>query len=398
MDVNFKEFCRLFYATTLIPINYYHAATNDACSFPPILEDETIFKGLLTGFLHFSKNPDYFVSQSFSYFGCVKSKDEEHIIFIGPVFSTPSSDFTLRNFMREWAVSPGYRQEISLFLASTPAVSFDRFLKALAYVYLCVNGEAIDISQHFQLNDTSSIHAFSDLHSNRVFEAKENRDYHNTYHFECQLMRFIQNGETENVKALLQNATELTAGTLADNALRQEKNIFISSVALATRSAIAGGMDMEQAYQLSDIYIQECERTSDISYVSNLEYAMLIDFSQRVAQNKIPQGMSQEIFECIQFITQHINDPIRVQDVADHIGKSRSYISTKFKKELGFDLNDFIMQCKLEEAKSLLRYSDKTLSEISNYLCFSSQSYFQNVFKKKYRMTPKQYRDNARHK
>ena len=53
------------------------------------------------------------------------------------------------------------------------------------------------------------------------------------------------------------------------------------------------------------------------------------------------------------------------------------------------------MRCKLEEAKSLLTYSDKSLIEISNYLCFSSQSYFQNVFKKKYGMTPKQYRDQA---
>ena len=50
------------------------------------------------------------------------------------------------------------------------------------------------------------------------------------------------------------------------------------------------------------------------------------------------------------------------------------------------------MRCRLEEAKSLLTYSDKTLSEISTYLCFSSQSYFQNIFKKKYGITPLKYR------
>ena len=54
------------------------------------------------------------------------------------------------------------------------------------------------------------------------------------------------------------------------------------------------------------------------------------------------------------------------------------------------------MRCKLEEAKSLLTHSDKTLSEISNYLCFSSQSYFQNVFKQKFGLTPKQYRDKTK--
>ena len=90
-----------------------------------------------------------------------------------------------------------------------------------------------------------------------------------------------------------------------------------------------------------------------------------------------------------------LNDPIQVTDVAEHIGRSRSYLSGRFKKELGFEIGGFIMRCKLEEAKSLLTYSDKSLIEISNYLCFSSQSYFQNVFKKKYGMTPKQYRDQA---
>ena len=182
---------------------------------------------------------------------------------------------------------------------------------------------------------------------------------------------------------------------MADDALRQRKNILITTIALVMRSAIAGGMDMEQAYQLADVYIQECEHSQSVVHVSNLEYSMLIDFTERVSQNKIPQGMSREIFDCIQYITHHINEPIQVTDVAEHIGRSRSYLSSHFKKELGFEIGGFIMRCKLEEAKSLLSYSDKSLIEISNYLCFSSQSYFQNVFKKKYGMTPKQYRDQA---
>ncbi|MCM1086741.1 MAG: AraC family transcriptional regulator [Muribaculaceae bacterium] len=297
--------------------------------------------------------------------------------------------------MEENGISPEDKEEVAALLSNTPTVSFNRLLETLAYLHLCINDQSININAHFQLTDTSGIHTRSGVHSDRVSEAKENQNYHNTYHFERLLMHLIQTGDTEKVKKLLLDSITLSAGSMANNALRQEKNVFISSIALIMRSAVAGGMDAEQAYHLADIYIQECENSTDISHITNLAYSMCVDFSERVAQNKIPQGMSQEIFECIQFITQHINEVIRVKDVADHIGKSRSYLSGRFKKELGFDISDFIMQCKLEEAKSLLRYSDKTLSEISNYLCFSSQSYFQNVFKKKYNMTPKQYRDKV---
>ena len=55
-----------------------------------------------------------------------------------------------------------------------------------------------------------------------------------------------------------------------------------------------------------------------------------------------------------------------------------------------------VLKSKLEEAKSLLLFSKKNLAEISSHLCYSSQAYFQNVFKKKYGMTPLQYRNTKR--
>ena len=347
-------------------------------------------------FLHFSKNPDCYITKSFSYIGYVEIIHEHSYIVIGPVFSTPVSEHSIRDFMHEWAIPLEYKMEITTFLENTPPVSYDRFLHILSYLVLCLNDTEINIQKHFSLKDSDREKIFL-LHSDLLFRTKETGVFHNSYEFERSFLNCIQEGDVERLKkVLVQNFHEVSVGTVADNSLRQEKNLFISAITLATRSAVSGGLDMEQAYSLADIYIQECEKMYDIESILSLSNTAMIDYAERVAKNKIPAGMSREIFDCVRFIHSHTHESIQISDIAAYVGRSRSYITSKFKEELGFDMSSFVMRCKLEEAKSLLTYSEKSLGEISSYLCFSSQSYFQNVFKKKCGLTPMQYRKQTK--
>ena len=79
-------------------------------------------------------------------------------------------------------------------------------------------------------------------------------------------------------------------------------------------------------------------------------------------------------------------------DVIEYVGKSRSAFMEQFKRETGETIGRYIVQTKLKEAQLLLAYSESSLSEISNFLFFSSQSYFQNTFKKQFGITPYEYR------
>ena len=62
-------------------------------------------------------------------------------------------------------------------------------------------------------------------------------------------------------------------------------------------------------------------------------------------------------------------------------------------EETGESLTDFILKEKTEEAKRLLRYSDKSLTAIGSYLGFSSASHFPRVFKACVGSTRSEYRD-----
>jgi YSIRK-targeted surface antigen transcriptional regulator len=287
------------------------------------------------------------------------------------------------------------QSQMETFFNRTPTFSLHRFLSIMAMINAEFNGEIIDVIEKCQGISSDIEDEIGKTHSDTLMERKENENYHDTYYFEQEFYGFVENGDESGLDQFMKAMPSIKEGSVGPNFIRQAKNIFIASITLATRHAIVGGLDIETAYQLSDTYIQEMEKMSDVAAIMILINSAVFDFTRRVAIAKKPKGMSPEIFQCIQYISNHVNQNISVEEIATNLNVDRTTLSKKFKRELGFNISNFIMHRKLEEAKSLLYYTDKTVSEISEYLCFSSQAYFQNVFKKIYGMTPREYRKNS---
>ena len=385
-----KAFCNFLYSSSYLPIHYYQnqkliLKLPDTASFDltdafriPLLQKET--------------KVCYITSKAYTYYGLIQNPAKHIQIFVGPVTSTPVTRRMLPAILSEASVSLQYSEDVWDFFCSTPTYSYLQFVSFLSLIHQKVNNEILDFYQHFMSSDFEGSNAVPQKHSVAVYQAKENEVFHNTYHFEQELYGYIEAGNVTALQKLFATPRLMKEGILADNSLRQAKNIFLSSITQVSRHSILGGLDTETAYSLADVYIQEAEILQDITAIQKLQYTATLDYANRVANSKIPSGMPQDIYDCIQFISNHTNCQIQLKDIADYVGKNPSYLSLKFKNYLGFNINQFIMRTKLEEAKSLLTFTDKSLSEISNYLCFSSQSYFQNVFKSKYGITPNQYR------
>ena len=398
MDNNTQDYCELFFSTTNIPIAYFNNDEKLISSFSaldPSIE-LNIYHHLFNTIKQTAKNPYAYISNLQEFYGIVQLEATNEYVVIGPVFNIHPTENMIREFMHENTISINYKDNVTQLLNNVPHLSYYQFLINLQFLHFCMNGVKISIFDHIGLTMPKYEDNIASKHSHQSFEKKETLEFHNTYLFEQQILDYVKNGETERLRSFLLstvNTFSLKEGVLADSPLRQTKNIFIGLVTMiGKQGAVAGGLDVEQVYQLIDIYTQECERLRTIDEIINLQFTMVLDFCERVSRNRIPGGFTKEIFECLNFISKHTNEAIQISDVAKHVGRSTSYISKKFKQELGFSMGVFIMRCKLEEAKSLLTYSNKSISEISNYLCFSSQSYFQNVFKKQYGITPAHYR------
>lgn len=179
---------------------------------------------------------------------------------------------------------------------------------------------------------------------------------------------------------------------MADSYLRQLKNIFISSVTLVSRAAIEGGLPEQDAFALSDRYVQHCEKYNDAGQILNLQYHMVLDYASLVRE--ITNGTNSSAFlrPIITYVQEHITETITVDALAKVLCLSPNYLSSKFRQESGITFSQFVTQQKIKKAKEYLKYTNRSILEISTFLGFSSQGYFQNVFKKVTGMTPREFR------
>lgn len=199
------------------------------------------------------------------------------------------------------------------------------------------------------------------------------------------------------MKELIDSIPAVRAGILAADQLRQLKNTFIVTATLVARAAIRGGMDTDDALSLSDAYIQKCELMNHMERITNLQYRMIFDYTERIEKLRSGKTPSKFVLDVTNYIHHHLSEPITTEEIAKALYMSRSRLSVKFKRETNENLVDFILKEKTEEAKRLLRYTDKSITSISAYLGFSSQSHFSHVFKKYANRLPNEYRKRHDH-
>ena len=392
--MDYTAFSKQFFSATGIPANLYfeghlvYSALADVLSIQA-LDAWTIYTP--------TKNPEFSCINPDLEYGHVRIEGTGYDLFIGPLFTVPVTKELVREFMEDSKVPPEHWETVEELLYALPSGSHPQFIRILSFLHRCLNNKEVSEADFFTEEDSNAANREARaLHT--AIEAKENTTAHSSYDFERKLYRLIQLGDTARLKAFLEKTRDFPReGRVARTPLRQVKNILIGVAEKAgLLGAIPGGVDIERVYQLIDLYICECEQMQTIDEVRRLQYIMLMDFCQRAGAAKLPKGVSSEIRKCMDYIQSHTNMTITVEEVAKQIHCSSSSLMRRFKAETGMKVGDYVTKCKMEEACDLLVYGERSLAEISAYLGYSSQSYFQNVFKKQYGITPMQYRKQNR--
>lgn len=228
------------------------------------------------------------------------------------------------------------------------------------------------------------------------FVDSESESLHRAPSIEYSFYNAVKTGDMEYV---IKNCKEDAfihldgTGVLSRNTLQNIKYHFVVTTAMITRYCIDGGLEPEQAYRLSDFYILKMDSCSTVRQVADLHHEMAKDFTGKMVLQKKSSILSKPVTQCVDYIYSNIKERITIADLAAYTGLSESYLSRVFKQNLGVSISDYIREKKIEKATHLLKYSDKPIIDIANYLSFSSQSHFIQIFEGFTGLTPKKYRD-----
>lgn len=345
-----------------------------------------------------TKKEHIFISYRHLAIAAIYVEASQDVILLGHIFLGTKSEqeiqyHLLKNYHDEEVIKRHLQDIMGLHVCSK-----SNLLLVMNILNQYLNHHQIDETREdfiIMQEELSMVSSIASVRDDFVFsdEKQRNVNPYDDYLYEQQLMDCIEKGDQERLLSTLQYEQPSYAASLSNenDLLRQRKNEFICACTLATRAAIRGGMNVEQAYAMGNYYIKQREESNVVE--GNITNDMFLDFTTRVKNLVKLDSYSSIVKECMVYVNDHVHDAIAIQEIADHIGVSKNHLLIKFKDETKQSIVDYIKHVKIAEAKLLLQYTNMPIVEISESLAFSSQSFFTSVFRQTCSQTPKQYRE-----
>lgn len=348
--------------------------------------------------LSHKENVSYFMALDFSYYGILNHLDTK--LVIGPTRLVPFDEATIKSLAFDLGIKKEDMNGFENGMKSIITMPLESLMLTLLSFNYALNGEKLSLKdivihepdQEVLKKSISTSH----MEDSEYTLPREENDIHNTFYVENAMMKMISSGDVVALHEFALNPPAVRPGVVAPDSLRQDKNIFIVSVTLASRAAIKGGLSVNESLSLSDLYIRRAELARDSSSITNLLYRMVSDYCERVSKIRGTEPLSKLGLQVGEYVYSHIHDSIRLDDLAASLFMSKSNLCLRFKKEMGITVESFVSSRKIIEAKNLLSNTSKSLSSISLYLGYSSQSHFTKAFYASEGISPSAYRKDTK--
>lgn len=177
--------------------------------------------------------------------------------------------------------------------------------------------------------------------------------------------------------------------------IRDYKNKLIYYNTLLKKSAELESTSTVYLQILYDNNLKKIESSNDFNELYDLIHSMIIGYCDAVNNYKL-KDYSTLVRKVVDYINLNLIEDLSVQNLADLLYISPTYLARIFKKEVNYSIVEYINKQKIRRATYLLKDSNLPINQISQIVGIHDFNYFSRLFKKHMNKTPSQYRkDNS---
>ncbi len=174
--------------------------------------------------------------------------------------------------------------------------------------------------------------------------------------------------------------------------IENKKNDLIIWNAIYSKEIIKNGVATKYLHPIYNKFYNKISALNNLKDLQNLEldmvntYVNLLIYDIEVTNNFV-------INKILKYLHLNIESEISLENLAEKLNLSASYISSCFKKQMGISIMKYAKKIRIDRAKVLLTTTDISILDLSVSLGFYDQSHFSKTFKKFTGVSPSKYRN-----
>ena len=110
------------------------------------------------------------------------------------------------------------------------------------------------------------------------------------------------------------------------------------------------------------------------------------------------QALHPSVERAKQYLQEHYAEKINLQEVADAVAMSKTYLANLFKQETGVTIWSYLVEVRMKHARNMLLTSNLKSYEIANMVGYENSIHFAKLFKEQYGLNPAEYKKRLKEK
>ena len=180
---------------------------------------------------------------------------------------------------------------------------------------------------------------------------------------------------------------------LGEHNITEIKRMLLELMTLSSRALMEAGIEIGAISDLSREYrqgIRKYDHSDELFQYTYQIYDRLLESAYLLIKSQEHASIMKEVRK---YIDDHYGEHITMEDVAENVSMSVSYLSALFKEKMGMTVHDYLIRVRIEKSIELLGRRDLSIKEVMQQCGIESQSYYNRIFKKMIGLTPGKYRN-----